>query len=146
MHIQFSAEEDLGPEGRVDCPVVPGGEQGGSHIVDQVHHLHLQARTRVIGAREGRTQDPHIVQNYLGQSKTLFGCQVVQKPTEVIKIFLTALQLVSMCSSMDRCRQKAPRLTIRRVIWILAFDTEYLYLSTQPTYLQILRGQCCFDR
>ena len=59
MHIQFSAEEDLGPEGRIDCPVVPGGEQGGSHIVDQVHHLHLQARTRVRGAREGRTQDPH---------------------------------------------------------------------------------------
>ena len=85
-----------------------------------------------------------LFKTYLGQSKTLFGCQVVQKPTEVIKIFLTALQLVSMCSSMDRCRQKAPRLTIRRVIWILAFDTEYLYLSTQPTYLQILRGQCCF--
>ena len=41
---------------------------------------------------------------------------------------------------------KAPRLTIRRVICILASDTEYLYLSTQPTYLQILRGQCCFDR
>ena len=61
VHIQFSAEEDLGPEGRVDCPVVPGGEQGGSHIVDQVYHLHLQARTRVRGAREGRTQYPHIV-------------------------------------------------------------------------------------
>ena len=77
VHIQFSAEEDLGPEGRVDCPVMPGGEQGGSHIVDQVHHLHLQARTRVRGAREGRTQDPHIVQNLPGSIQDplwLSGC------------------------------------------------------------------------
>ena len=46
-----------------------------------------------------------LFKTYLGQSKTLFGCQVVQKPTEVIEIFLTALRLVSICSSLDRCRR-----------------------------------------
>ena len=37
---------------------------------------------------------------------------------------------------------QAPRVTIRRVIWILASDTgKYQYFSSQPIYLQILRRQ-----
>lgn len=37
---------------------------------------------------------------------------------------------------------QAPRVTIRKVIWILASDTgKYQYFSTQPICLQILRRQ-----
>ena len=34
--------ELVGPEGRVDGSVVPGGEEGRSHVVDQVNHFYLQ--------------------------------------------------------------------------------------------------------
>ena len=34
--------EPVGPEGRVDGPVVPGGEEGGPHVVDQVNNFYLQ--------------------------------------------------------------------------------------------------------
>ena len=47
---------------------------------------------------------------------------------------------VVVVSSLD----KAPRLSIRIVIWILPSDTVLLiqYLSTQYKYQQILRRQC----
>ena len=34
--------EAVGPEGRVDGPVVPGGEEGRPHVVDQVNNFYLQ--------------------------------------------------------------------------------------------------------
>ena len=34
--------EPVRPEGRVDSSVVPRGEKGGSHVVDQVNHFYLQ--------------------------------------------------------------------------------------------------------
>ena len=37
------------PEGRVNSPVVPGGEKGCPHVVDQVNNFHLQqSRQRLI--------------------------------------------------------------------------------------------------
>ena len=40
---------------------------------------------------------------------------------------------------VDNKVDKAPSLTINRVIWILASDT-------QPTYLHILTRQCCLQQ
>ena len=43
-------------------------------------------------------------------------------------------------SNLSHKLDKAPRLSIRRVIWILASDTVFVKLNQ---YSQILRWQCC---
>ena len=43
-------------------------------------------------------------------------------------------------SNLSHKLDKAPRLSIRRVIWILASDTVFVQLNQ---YSQILRRQCC---
>ena len=46
-------------------------------------------------------------------------------------------------SNLSHKLDKAPRLSIRRVIWILASDTVFVQLNQ---YSQILRRQCCLPK
>ena len=49
--------EPVGPEGRVDGPVVPGGEEGCAHVVDQVNHFHLDKLGRSGEMKQGRAKE-----------------------------------------------------------------------------------------
>ena len=40
--------ERVRPEGRVDGPVVPGGEEGCPHVVDQVNNFYLQQSSQLL--------------------------------------------------------------------------------------------------
>ena len=46
--------EAIIPEGRVNGPVVPGGEEGCAHVVDQVNHFHLDKLGRSGEMKQGR--------------------------------------------------------------------------------------------
>ena len=45
------------PEGRVHGPVVPGGEEGCAHVVDQVNHFHLDKLGRSGEMKQGRAKE-----------------------------------------------------------------------------------------